>query len=137
MKKTNLIILLITLGFLTLGMVSLINFYYYTLEIRTIDIDFKVGDRIGINLDTDKLWFGTVKPGASATRSIIISNDFDFPISIKFLVKGELEDNIAFSENNVIINSKKNKEIRVTANAPRGMSFGNYSSTMKVVLRRA
>jgi len=136
MKKTNLIILLITLVFLTMGVVSLINFYYYTLEIRTIDVDFKVGNRIGINLDTDKLWFGMIKPGSSATRSLMVTNDYEFPISIEFLVKGELKNNLAFSENNIPINSKELKEISVTAYAPQDMPYGNYSSTIKVVLRR-
>jgi len=136
MKKSNAILILLILLFLTIGVVSLLYFYITTIDIREVEMDLKVGNRIGINVGSDKIWFGMVTPGGSATRNIILTNDYPFPVLVKLMIYGDLKSYVSLSESNVVLEPNTKKEVSVTVFVPSDMRYGNYTGTLKAVFKK-
>ncbi len=136
MKRDNFFLLMLFLIFMTVGLVSIIHDAYYTLDVSEIEIDMAVGDRVGINLDTDKLWFGTLKPGSTAIRSIDIKNDYEFPITVKLSVEGELEERIRISKSFINLEPGQTTKVEISANVPVKKKYGNYTSKLVIISRK-
>lgn len=137
MKKINAILIILILAFTTIGIVSIVYSTMTTIGVRDIEMDVKVGAKIGINVDSDKLWFGMTNPGGSATRQIFIGNEHDFPIKVLFVPLGQLKDYIGVSDNPALLQPGENKEVSVTVEIPKEMPHGNYTGIMRVVFTKA
>lgn len=136
MKRIDSFILISIVILFSILATTIIHSYYNTLEVNKIDVDLKVGDLVGINLDTDKLWFGTLKPGTTAMRSISVANDYEMPIIVSFAIKGSLQENIAFSDEELWLEPGSSSDVMIYANAPENMPYGNYTSTLMVISSR-
>ena len=90
-------------------------FLYYTLHPVTkqvIPIDVTVGDYTGINLDSDAIHFGTLKPGSMAQRPVILRAD-EYAVEITLLVE---DIPFVFPENSTITLQKgQNEAVRLFA----------------------
>lgn len=136
MKKNKAILILLILSLATAGIVSIAYLSYTIEDVKRVDISFKVGDRLGINLDTDKIWMGMVAPGNSASREIILSNNNTFPVIVRLKITGELKEYVTLAENNFIITPATSKAVAVSATAPKDMDFGNYTGTLVAVFEK-
>lgn len=137
MKRNNAILLILILAFGAMGFTLLLHYTLTTVDVRDIEMDLKVGDRIGFNVDADKLWFGMTNPGGSAKREVVISNDNEYLVVVRFIPLGELKDYVSISENNVVLRQQEEKTISITASVPRDMPYGNYTGVMRVVFKKA
>ena len=98
--------------------------------VTSVPTHIKVGDYVGINLDTDKLYFGTVAPSNSAQRSLIITSQKDSFVVITS--RGSTGEWIAPEENHFSIAGKEEKRIRFNAHVPAEASFGNHTGYVEV-----
>jgi len=114
----------ILLGFLSF---YLINFNL--VEEKRMGIDLEVGSPAGFNLDSDAIHFGRVLPGDAAQRSILLKNDFSFPVKIKLEVEGELEK-FVFFEDKILLKPNEETQVNFAVNIPEDQSFGNYSGEL-------
>lgn len=136
MKKINAILVILIIAFTTIGIVSIVYNTMTTIGIRDIEMDAKVGDRIGIAVDSDKLIFGMMMPGGAGKRELFIGNEHDFPISVYFTPIGQLKKYTNLPENPVLLQPGENKEVSVSVNFPEDMPYGNYTGIMRVVFTK-
>ena len=110
MKKINAVLIILIIAFTTIGIVSIVYNTMTTLGIRDIEMDAKVGDRIGIAVDSDRLIFGMMQPGGSGKREVFIGNEHDFSINVQFIPIGQLKEYTNLPENPVLLQSGKKKK---------------------------
>ncbi|HII15977.1 MAG TPA: hypothetical protein HA362_06720 [Nanoarchaeota archaeon] len=137
MKRINAMLVIIILILLTMGTTLLIYDILATMDIKDIGMDLRVGGSLGFNADTDKMWFGMTNPGGSSARRIIVTNDFDFPITVRLMPIGELKGYTSISENNVLLQPDEGREISISILVPAGMPYGNYTGIMRVISKKA
>ncbi len=136
MKRNNAILLILILVFGTVGAALIWYNISVIIEIKDIEMDLKVGNRIGFNADADKLWFGMTNPGGTATREILLSNSNSFPLIVEFFPLGEMKDIVRVSEKDVLLETGSEKTISITASVPLDMPYGNYTGVMRVVFKK-
>ena len=136
MDRKQAIMILLIICFLTIGIASFVYLFLTTLEVREIEMDLKViPDRFGVTVDTDKIWFGGLKPGTSSNRIIIINNEFEFPIKVIFTPSGDLAEIVSI-ESRIYIDPGMNQQVRIAANVPPDMPMGNYTGILTVVFKK-
>src|SRR3989338_3054804 len=96
---------------------------------KEIEVRFIVGSNPGLDINNSWLIFGKIVPGGSATRIINIENTYNKPIIIT-LVGDEFLKPIKLS-----IGEKK--KVPVTLSIPKNYSFGNYTGSIELRVRRA
>ncbi len=122
------IILLLTLfGFLFIyANFKIIGYTEYT-------VDYYVGDYIGLNLDEGAIHFGTIQPGNSHRRELIVNSDRD--ILVKILPYGL--EHLIIENNNIMVLSGKQEKISILIRLPLSAEEGFYSGKLKVVYLRS
>ncbi|MGM5487733.1 MAG: hypothetical protein ACQESG_02175 [Nanobdellota archaeon] len=110
--------------------------YLYQADVQTLDIHIRVDDYLGMNTDTDRLWFGTISPGSHGKRYVNVTNPKDYPVVVDFSVKGDVSGWIRISDNGFALQPNGSKKLRVFAQVPKTASFGNYTGTLYVTFHR-
>lgn len=125
-KNTLLIFVIVVL------VISLVNFIFIfrglPLEIKRIEVDFAIGEQLGVDLDNETLTFGIVVPGYSIQRNVNIKNNYDVPINVKVDFSKNIERFLSVSEDN-FLDVGENKDISINLKIPKDEKFGNYSGT--------
>ena len=96
---------MISTGLITGVYTYLFYTQYYTIESKSIpyDINITVSNKIGFNLDSDKIHFGRLASNSHAERSIRIENLQKYKVSIKLRADGEFGKNIVLNETPIIL----------------------------------
>lgn len=102
--------------------------------VSSADMYLTVGDKVGLNVDTDAIWFGIVPPGGIGTKHINIAAEKTGEFVIK--LHGELASWVSVSENNFVLNKGENRSISVLANVPFNAKKGDYNGTLEVYIRK-
>lgn len=82
--------MLLALCILVLLVIFLTVFLYtsfHPITQQRIPLDVTVGDYLGVNLDDDALHFGTLNPGSSSQRGILLRAD-NYAVAITLAVEG-------------------------------------------------
>jgi hypothetical protein len=134
MKTTKLLgILLIValLGFTaTFSAYSFYNYY----EVREMDMQVEVAEKLGFNTDTDMLNFGANYPGNSCKRFM----DISFPKQTRVIVtfEGDFADWVDVDENDFILSPEETKKLSFTTLIPEGAEQGVYTGKAKFYFKR-
>ncbi len=127
---------------------ALISFFFigYSLyissriiKIDTLLMDVEVTDnsrRMGFNVDTDALHFGTMARGATGGRFIRLNNTGGEPAAIQLVPQGQFASWIVFDRNNFVLGQQSNVSVHVTVHVPPDAPLGVYNGTMEVVYRK-
>ncbi|HIK01554.1 TPA: hypothetical protein H1008_00355 [archaeon] len=107
----------------------------YDYEIQKLDMHLTVGNRLGFNVDSDAVYFGTIFPGGTSTREITIFNNETRDAYVTIGAKGDLSGWVSISKNNFTIPGKSGTSLKVTASPPGSASHGNYSAILQIFLR--
>ncbi|MCX6774841.1 MAG: hypothetical protein NTY99_01985 [DPANN group archaeon] len=105
--------------------------YYSPLAVVEYDMHVYVGDKIGFNLDTDKLWFGIIPPGAGGSRNVSISNDYYAPVKVKMTASGDLAKWAGIANgttNPFILQPNETKSIQIVVNIPANLNKSNTTA---------
>jgi len=110
-----------------------INFYFkpVSAQEKEIYVEVVAEKKVGFNLETDKLYFGSLPAGGSATRNITISNSGSkkrFIVS----VEGPIKDWISADKSAFVLRDGENASIQITLTVPERTTPGNYTSKIKV-----
>ncbi len=106
-----------------------------SVETKGIQINVVAERKVGINLDTDKVYFGTVPVGGSALRNITIANSGSkkrFVLS----VEGPLNDWISASQSKLVLWPGENKTVTLNIEVPKNATPGNYTSNLVITAYR-
>jgi uncharacterized membrane protein len=106
-----------------------------SVETKGIQINVVAERKVGINLDTDKVYFGTVPVGGSALRNVTIANSGSkkrFVLS----VEGPLNSWISASQSKLTLWSGENKTVTLNIDVPKNATPGNYTSNLVITAYR-
>lgn len=111
-------------------------FFYYRAHPITrqeISIDLSIGDYVGVNADQDALHFGTLLPGASAERSLVLRAD-EYPITVQLIVQ-DLPFVVA-EETDFVLAQGESKSVRFFARPDRQLEKKTYRGTLLILTKR-
>jgi len=136
MKKKQLVLIIFIFIFLTIGITSIFHFYYTTLDIKELPMMVRVSDKLGIDVGTDMIRFGGLRPGGGSKRIFHLTNNHDIKVLIQFIPMGDIGDLVSISENNFIIQPEEHKTVDIGIGIPQDMPYGNYTGKLKVIIKR-
>ena len=93
----------------------------------TIEMQLQISDYGGFNVDTDKLYFGTVTAGGGSRRNITIENIFDRDLRVILSARGELAKYTSFSNNRFDLPKGETISVEVKITTPKTIADGNYT----------
>lgn len=100
-------------------------------NVQTVNMELIVGDRVGLNADTDMLNFGIIMPGSGVTRMINVTNMHPYNVSVRLFKKGNISKLVSFQHEH-IVEPNTSKSIDINANVPSEAQFESYSGKLKV-----
>lgn len=102
---------------------------------KTIPYSFeiKANSIVGINVDTDALYFGTIGPNSGVRRHFDITNENNTTCDFVLSADGSAKSWLTF-ENNFTLGVDENKAITVELLAPPNAADGNYAGNINVFL---
>lgn len=135
--KTNILIILLVVIVILFSSVSYILYDQMIVDqIATMDMEVKVADNLGLNADTDKIYFGKLVPGTSGQRKVHINNSADYPLKVVIFSKGEIAKWVSMSDNNFILEGNEGTQIILEAEVPEDQPLGVYSGSLVVVFKK-
>lgn len=114
------------------------SFYANTLSVlqkKEIPVSLRIGDTPGIDVNNTALTFGTVSPGSSIQRNLIIQNDYPFSLQVELEVQGDLERYLSF-EKVIFLDINEKKEVPIRATVSNGEEFVNYTGKIIIVFKK-
>ena len=134
MKKKQFTILLIIVILFSVGIVSLFFCSRIVAE-KTYKTHVTVADRVGFNLDADSknMYFGTVNPGGSISKTVNITNNYHKPVRTMYKKSGDLALWISLPPEK-IIEPGEIYSAGFTVSAPLNAQYGNLTGELKILL---
>lgn len=127
------VISIFTIALIILSLVSAFN-SYMILEEKDFYSYLIVSDHAGFDLNNTAFTFGMISPGGSASRGLITENKYEFPIEVEIKPKGEIANFVR--KQKATVSANETKEIGISAYAPTGTKYGNYTGSIHVVVKR-
>ncbi|MEK6933985.1 MAG: hypothetical protein AABW75_03855 [Nanoarchaeota archaeon] len=140
-KKTigKIVIVVLLLGIIFLGAFFIyraISPFRGALKVEKVDVSFAIGEFGGFNVNKTALTYGTITPGGSSVRNVILGNSYSFPIIVKVFASKSLTQFLTVEEN-LSIEHGESKKVGVTIQAPGDAEFGNYSGEISFVFLKS
>ena len=97
-----------------------------------IDYDISDSDKIGFNVDTDALHFGTLLPGTSSERILELKSDYDA------ILKFEVMDieHVFTDTDYLLLNKSQTNRLRVFAIIQKNTTPGHHEGKLKIISQR-
>lgn len=129
-------IMIWTIGAL-LSIAAVLFFYsFYALyDFKKIDVYLEVGEKQGIDADTDRVSFGRLMPGSWGSRDIILSQNSGRQLLIAFSIDGNVSRFVRIPEQ-FTLNTTETRTVGLSAYVPLNETKGVYTGTLKVAFRR-
>ena len=89
LKKSSKILDYIFIGLIVIFFV--VWFFSRPVYVKMLDVEFEVGDTLGIALSEEGLDFGQLLVGGSAVRAVELGNEFEFPVKVEVFVDKNYE----------------------------------------------
>jgi hypothetical protein len=132
--KIFIVAFLVLMIFISLGL--LMYNFYVILETRTLAMQFEIGDKIGMNADTDALYFGKSYPGSVVKRYLNMSNNNNFPLFVSIIIKGDIAQFISVSDNDFELQPGELKVITYFLRTDKNSVYGNYTGQTTILFKR-
>lgn len=118
--------------------VSIIAFTYWkVISVQNYNIKLNVGSRVGIDLGSNEISFGTMQPNSEAVRKINIQNNENNPVRIVVKLKGDALHFVESDKVNFLIDANSYQELSFIAKVPSDVKFGNYTGKATIWVLRA
>jgi len=105
------------------------------IEKKEISMYLTVGDHVGVNVDTDALWFGTVSPEGVSSRFVTVTNNDTVAKNVHFDATGNLSSWIALPKD-AVLEPNGQRNFTITASVPENASYGNYTGKLLITFKR-
>lgn len=133
MKHSKAVLILIIIALLAFLISILTYSYWKVVFVQNYEVTLSVGDRIGFDLGSERISFGTMLPGTDSSRQIEIANSLNKPIKVIIKQSGDTNSFVSTKENILFIEAKEAAKIDFLAKVPIGTPYGNY--TGKILIR--
>ncbi len=117
---------------LTSVFLSLFFFRFLLFDSQEVNVYLTVSDVAGFNLDPDALYLGSVQPGQSVSRHLVIENLDCRKCLVNIRGEGDLIKWLVISSNNIKLLRGERRNVNVAAFVPVDAQYGNYSATLKI-----
>lgn len=107
--------------------VFLSAYFLFPRETKSLAVQLKVGDVVGINLDTDAIYFGTIAPNGRGERDIFLNTSYSAFVLIT--KEGELS---RWVDVPLFVFLKKGKRVTVSVDVPSDAEVGNYTGKLNL-----
>lgn len=133
----SLVILSLFISLVVLTMSVSIYFYYLTplSEYSYPTTAFVTYDTAGFDVNTSAITFGSIVPGGTSTRTLIVNNSYPFPIRIEPKIDGSIEKILSFKP--TIVEPYQTSKFYLTISADSIDLLGNYTGNIMIRLLRA
>lgn len=101
---------------------------------QTFFASVEVGNIMGFDVNGSALTFGMVMPGGSSVRKLNFTNEYEFPVLIEVIGKGDIAGFL--SAGKVMVGKGEEKIISIGAYAQPNASYGVYSGNVSVMVFR-
>lgn len=136
MKPFRVFIFLFITFLIITTLTSLFYIFYVIKDIIEFDMDVEVDNKIGFNLDSDAIHFGTVPAGNKITRYMSINHSRGKPIRIGLKAFGEMGKWLDYSDNGFVLEKNKKRIITLTLYVPEDASVSKYNGKLRVYIKR-
>ncbi len=138
--KPNKFLLLALIAILLSFSLTLLFYMFYVIEdIQQLDmkINIEKGSIIGFDTNKSVISFGTLSPGGSSQRPVILKNIRAIPVRVYTKKSGKMAEWVYISENNFILGPNEEKTLNFTAILPQNAEPGSYKGKVKFFFIRA
>jgi len=132
MKKKYFYVIALTLAIIAIT-ISFFSFKLQPIYKQEYKLFFNVGNKVGFDLRTDFLSYGTLPPEGVATRDILVNNSFPYDVSLNIMAEKSISDFIESSGNPYIIPAGTNASIPITIKVPADTQFGNHTGKVYLI----
>lgn len=119
-----------------IAIILILLFIWIAPEWKERNMSLQVADTIGIEVSYVEITYGTIPPGGTARREVVITNLNNYDKIAQFSVEGTIRDFVVVP-GDVVVGAGGNVSLDMVANVPAGAEFGNYTGKFKIFLRRA
>lgn len=101
-------------------------------DYRVLKTNVIVGDYVGINVNSDALYFGTVFKGGYSEREFSIDNFECRKCKVVIKADGDTKDWIWVSNRSFTLKEGESIDLKAIVDIPRDAEFGNYTGNLKI-----
>jgi len=131
-KKRYIITIILILFILCL---FLVYFFIHIKSIKLIDMKIIVGKNIGFDVTPEYLNFGKVIAGSGSTRTLIISNEYNYNVTANIFIFGKIKEYTQISENYIVVEPKETKSISIRVEIPKGTEEREIKGKALVIIK--
>lgn len=130
-KKFFLLLTIIVL--FSISTVLLYYNFFIILKVESVPVFLNSSEKIAsFDTSTDVLNFASVPVNAVSKKTIILSNEYSFPVEASIKVKGEISEFLEF-QNNLFLEPNSSKELEIIA---RPLESGFFEGFLFVYFKR-
>ncbi len=133
MRKITFSILLFSFILLAGGIVALVKTFSTYHQVLEYDVSLNIvseQQHAGLNVENDKIYFGTLSVGDSSARQIKLKNTLKVPTRVLFEAKGAAGKYVVVPDNGYLLKSGEERIFMVEARPPITVSVGNYTGKL-------
>jgi hypothetical protein len=129
-------IILFVLAVLFSSAITEIGYFLYKIQyIKTIDVKFEIGNKLGFALGSQVLDFGIIPPGSSATRLVTMVNEGRRDLLVQIASTKEIKKFVSY-KNNFILKANETKQISFAVSVPKDTPNGKYSGKIFMIFKK-
>lgn len=133
MEVKNRALLFVSVGVLFVSIVLFFSFSFTRpIEEAIFDIEFSIGDEIGVISDRFNLNYGTLLPGMASVKELNFENSHDFDVVVYVSVEKDLVEYF-FGDKKFFLLANQKVQYPLKLSVPLDVEYGNYSG--KVMFR--
>lgn len=137
LKVKDLTVLMISVAALVVGLTLIFYSTYVVYKVQKIDMRLQTGDKIGFDVDDQRLNFGRLIPGGGGSRELRISNDHLIDLKVSFKKEGNISQFVEVPNSFWLPAGEQLRSVSINTKVPFGAEVNqSYRGTLKVVFTR-
>lgn len=136
LKKKHFIALFIIAILFSVSITEFVYFFYKVKYITSYDLALGVSESVGFAIGRPGMDFGSVPPGGSATRELVILNNYTIPLFVEAITKGELKEFLYIENSTFTLEPGEYINLPVTAYVPADAEFKEYTGKLTLIFKR-
>ena len=139
MKKYKIITLALVLIFILVAGAMLFYNFFIVQDVIHYKMQYELVEStdIGVNVDTDAIYFGRSKVGGTSKRKVEISNNNDYPVIVSIKTKGNISSMVSVTINDFIMEPYEGRNITYYAKSTKETPLGEYTGDTRILIKRA
>ena len=130
-NRNSVVILAVGIG---LGaLMGLLLFSFTLKEMREIEVQLQVSSTAGFNVDSDKIYFGSIPPTGHGQRQVILRNTHAQKALMRLRIHGEIAPWVKIDPAWVVLKPQDERPSTIHVFVPADAPAGNYSGTVEII----